>query len=75
MFNKNFKNLLLELNDLDLFTNYFYDNIKAISSNNYNMSQKDRKKAVCDYLEKNFDLKITRSYEKRVDGKNNYDYY
>ena len=25
--------------------------------------------------EKNFDLKITRSYEKRVDGKNNYDYY
>lgn len=75
LFNKNFKNLLLELNDLDLFTNYFYDNIKAISSNNYNMSQKDRKKAVCDYLEKNFDLKITRSYEKRVDGKNNYDYY
>ena len=75
LFNKNFKNLLLELNDLDLFTNYFYDNIKAISSNSYNMSQKDRKKAVCDYLEKNFDLKITRSYEKRVDGKNNYDYY
>ena len=26
-------------------------------------------------IEKNFDLKITRSYEKRVDGKNNYDYY
>ena len=52
LFNKNFKNLLLELNDLDLFTNYFYDNIKAISSNSYNMSQKDRKKAVCDYLEK-----------------------
>ena len=75
LFNKNFKNLLLELNDLDLFTNYFYDNIKAISSNSYNMSQKDRKKAVRDYLEKNFDLKITRSYEKRVDGKNNYDYY
>lgn len=39
------------------------------------MSQKDRKNAVRDYLEKNFDLKITRSYEKRVDGKNNYDYY
>ena len=75
LFNKNFKNLLLELNDLDLFTNYFYDNIKATSSNSYNMSQKDRKKAVCDYLEKNFDLKIRRSYEKRVDGKNNYDYY
>ena len=83
LFNKEFKNLLLELTELDLFTNYFYDNIKAISSNSYNMSQKDRKKAVCDYLEKNFDLKITRSYKKKFDDKswkevidkNNYEYY
>ena len=66
MFNKNFKNLLLELNELDLFTNYFFNNIKAISSNSYNMSQKDRKNAVRDYLEKNFDLKITRCYEKKI---------
>lgn len=75
LFNKNFKNLLLELNELDLFTNYFYDNIKSISNNNYTMSQKDRQKAVWDYLENNFDLKIIRSYEKRVDGKYNYNYY
>lgn len=75
LFNKNFKNLLLELNELDLFTNYFYDNIKSISNNNYTMSQKDRQKAVWDYLENNFDLKIIKSYEKRVDGKYNYNYY
>lgn len=66
---------MLELNELDLFTNYFYDNIKSISNNNYTMSQKDRQKAVWDYLENNFDLKIIRSYEKRVDGKYNYNYY
>lgn len=66
---------MLELNELDLFTNYFYDNIKSISNNNYTMSQKDRQKAVWNYLENNFDLKIIRSYEKRVDGKYNYNYY
>lgn len=56
LFNKNFKNLLLELNELDLFTNYFYDNIKSISNNSYTMSQKDSKKTVWDYLENNFDF-------------------
>lgn len=56
LFNKNFKNLLLELNELDLFTNYFYDNIKSISNNSYTISQKDSKKTVWDYLENNFDF-------------------
>ena len=30
LFNKNFKNLLLELNDLDLFTNYFMIILKQL---------------------------------------------
>lgn len=44
------------MNELDLFTNYFYDNIKSISNNSSTMSQNDSQKTVCDCLENNFDF-------------------
>jgi len=54
--------LLLELTELNLFTDSFYENIKAIDKNY--CTSKERKKAVCDYLEKHFDLKIEKSMKK-----------
>lgn len=65
LFNKAFKNLLLELTELNLFTDSFYENIKAIDKNY--CTSKERKKAVCDYLEKHFDLKIEKKYEETYD--------
>lgn len=81
LFNKEFKNLLLELTELKLFMSSFYENINAINKTYY--TPKERKKAVCDYLEKQFDLKIERKYDeiydyekgKRVIDKNNFEYY
>lgn len=81
LFNKEFKNLLLELTELNLFTDSFYENIKNINKTYY--TPKERKKAVCNYLEKQFDLKIERNYDeifdyqkrKKVIDKNNFKYY
>ena len=81
LFNKEFKNLLLELTELNLFTNRFYYNIKTINKTYY--TPKERKKAVCDYLEKHFDLKIEKKYEeiydsekgKKIIDKDDFKYY
>lgn len=81
LFNKEFKNLLLELTELNLFTDSFYEIIKNINKTYY--TPKERKKSVCDYLEKNFDLKIERKYDeifdyqkrKKIIDKNNFKYY
>ena len=81
LFNKEFKNLLLELTELNLFTNRFYNNIKTINRTYY--TPKERKKAVCDYLEKHFDLKIEKKYEetyysekgKKIIDKDDFKYY
>lgn len=64
VFNKDFKDLLLELADMELLMDYFYYNIKNTSDYT---SSKGKKKALIDYLENHFDLKIKREYEERYD--------
>ena len=68
LFNKEFKNLLLELVEIKPFMGFLYFNIKAINSNDY-ASSKEIQKVVSDYLENQFDLKIRREYEKSYDYK------
>lgn len=78
-FNKDFKDLLLELADMELLMNYLYYNIKNTSDYS---SFDSKKEALIDYLENHFDLKIKREYGERYDhrshkkiiDKNNYVY-
>lgn len=82
LFNKEFKNLLLELVEIELFMKFLYFNIKAINSISH-MPSKEMKKAIKDYLDNQFDLKVKRKYKKKYDyenkeeeiDKNNYVYF
>ena len=56
LFNENFKDLLQELNEIDLFRYALYSNIRKIDDD-YSDSEKIKKEKVKKYIEKNLILK------------------